>query len=277
MKCALKSAFFRFFKTGMLIWILVFSVVVGLGIAFDSSTYSITGSIISRPRYFDNDFLILSIIKVALVVPVGSAIFCTRFTGSDIAFRSINNKISTGISRRNIYFAELIVSTFAVVLTAAAEMIIIFLYAKIVPVKCFIKVNKEIVLLIVMAFVVCIAYTLVYLLLQYFMNTQLLGLILSLLMIPCIYFGTQYIGALLQEPYRYSYQDEQTGELKWEINKKYVSGSARKVYTFVYRSSPYYAIETYETDVKDTMITAGVVIVVSTAAGLLAVNKKEYS
>ena len=86
---SLKSSLFRFFRTKLFLLVLGFSVV--MGIAMVNNTCSDMGEyFFARPRYFDSLFVITSIRKLVFVIPFGSAIFCTMFTGSDISFRSIN-------------------------------------------------------------------------------------------------------------------------------------------------------------------------------------------
>ena len=278
MRSALRSSFFRFFKTKLFLLVLIFAVVLGFGVVIDSLNNNVYETIFRRPRYLDNTFLFFSIAKISIIVPFASAIFCTNFTGSDIAFRSINNKISTGLSRTQIFVADYVVSVFSTLLTILIDLVIIFVTGKLAPVKSLIKINKQITGLILMVTIVCLAFTSVYMLFQYFFSNKLLGLIISLLMLPFIYCGTMYLEGVLSEPYRYTYTNEQTGETYWETNPKYISGSARNTVNFIYTSSPVYSLasEDFET-INNTEIMAGAVWILSSAAGILAINKKEYS
>ena len=82
----------------------------------------------------------------------------------------------------------------------------------------------------------------------------------------------------LNNPYRYSYEDKETGETKWSLNPNYVGGTARKVLTVLYESIPssVYLIEENNISVY-SVSGAGAVIVISTALGYLTVSRKEYS
>ena len=274
MRYALKSAFFRFFRTKLYLWVLVISVVAGVLIALD--TTNIYSLLHFRPRVITNEFLCFSILKIPVVLSVASAVFCTKFTGSDISYRTINNKISTGTRRIHIYIADYIVSETAVILSVLINLMVIFVFAKYAPIKSLIKVDGRVIGVIIQATVISIAFTAVYMVLQYFISTKMLAIIISLLIMPAMYMSTYSFKSVLNEPYRTAYTDEQTGEASWVLNRKYVGGTARKVVDYSYRSCLFYAFEEEDVDDRSAAVTSGAVFVLATAAGVAAINKKEY-
>ena len=277
MNRALKSAFFRFFRTKLFIMVLIISVLIGAGIILDTGVLYITSDIFSRPRVIANDFLFYCILKQSVVIPVAAAVFCTKFTGTDISHRSINNKISTGMKRTHIFFADYIVTMTAVFMSIVINLLMFYAFARYLPLRSYIKINSQILGLVLQSILVCIAYVSLYLLVQYFVSTKLLALILSLLLMPAVYMGTFSLESILDQPYRKSVKNEQTEETVWEINPYYVGGAARDVIDYVYRSSVFYELETENVESDKASVVSGVVIVLSSAAGLVAINKKEYS
>ena len=104
---ALKSSFFRFYKTGAL----YLTVAGSVAFAFLVALY-VYGSYFSiyafkRPRFLDNSFVLMCLNALLYVMPFAIAVFCVLFTGTDLEYRSVNNKITTGISRIQIYCADL--------------------------------------------------------------------------------------------------------------------------------------------------------------------------
>ena len=277
MNCALKSAFFRFFRTKAFFLVLVISVVIGMVIIFDTSTVIISTNIFSRPRFIANDFLSYCIVKLAIVIPVASAVFSTAFTGSDISFRSINNKIATGIKRTHIYLADYIVTVIAVIMSNAINLFMFYAFAKFVPQRSYIKINGMIIGLALKSLIICLAYVSAYLLIQYFMSTKLLAIIASLTLMPVVYFGAFIFESVLEEPYRTAVKNEQTEELEWELNSKYVSGTTRDIIDYVYKSSVFYAVDNEDFTCDNAYAVAGSVIVLSSVLGLVVINKKEYA
>ena len=277
MKCALNSAFFRFFRTKAFLLVLIISLIIGAGIIFDTCTYVISTSVFGRPRAIANDFLAYCIAKLAVVIPVAGAVFCTAFTGSDISYRSINNKISTGIKRVHIYLADYIVTVIALVMSSVINLLLFYAFAKFVPQRSYIKINSMITGLVLKSFIICLAYVSLYLLFQYFISRKMLAIIMSLMLIPAVYMGTFLFEGILEEPYRKSVKNEQTEQVEWELNSKYVGGTTREVIDYVYKSSIFYVMDSEDFTCDNSYAVAGSVIALSSALGLVAVNKKEYT
>ncbi|MBR3462287.1 MAG: hypothetical protein IKH20_06385 [Clostridiales bacterium] len=274
---ALKSAFYRFFRTGLFVKLLIFSVALGAFTILQTCSSNYYMFFFSRPRYFTNEFVIFCIIKLVFTMPFATAIFSTMFTGNDVDFRTINNKISTGISRVYIYVADLIVTVFASLLSLFIMTGIFFLFGKLAPVKSSVTFSRFIAGKFFQVLLITVAFASVYTLLQFFLSTKLLALIISLGMIPCLMFGTIYINTRLEDPYRISYVDEETGELCWRLNEDYIGGTPRKVLTFIYETSPYsYKFVENERNFPQEAIAAGIVFVLSSAAGVISITKKEY-
>ncbi|WP_034448967.1 ABC transporter permease [Butyrivibrio sp. AE2032] len=277
MSRALKSAFFRFFRTGLWIKIMIFSVVLGLFVIFQTCSSDLMLYMFKRPRFLSNSFVMTCILKLVYIMPFATAIFSAMFTGNDISFRTINNKISTGISRVYIYLADLIVTVLSSLFSLFIMTGIFFLFAKFVPVKSDVRISSFLFGIFSQVLVISLAFASLYTLLQFFLSTKLLALIVSLLMIPCLMFGTIFIQSQLDEPYRYSYVDEETGEVAWKENPDYVGGTARKIFTFISETSPYsYEFIVNENSFPQEAIAAGTIFALSSAAGLIAIGKKEY-
>ncbi len=278
MICALKSAFFRYRKTGLPIYVLIFSVVISMAVFFHVNSIVISFYYFSRPRYYDNTIVLYSLYYLMYAIPFLSAVCCMIFTGSDISDRTINNKVITGISRMAVYFADLV---FNIISTAASLIIcaiFIFVCAKVIPVRESVSIDAQIIEVFLYVTVVCLAFTTVFTLIFFFFSNKFFGIVISLLLLPCLSIGTQNIRNALNNPYRYSYVDEETGETKWSINPHYVGGNARKVLTVLYETSPYTDYISEEKDISAYSVCgAGAVIVISTALGYLTVSRKEYS
>ena len=274
---ALKSSFFRFFSTGLFVKLLIISVVLGAFAILQTCASEYYMYFVSRPRYLTNEFVIFCILKLVYTMPFATAVFSMMFTGNDVAFRTINNKITTGVSRVNIYIADLTVTVFASLLSLFVMTGLFFLFGRLAPVKSAVTFSKYIAGIFVQVLLITVAFASLYTLLQFFISTKLLALILSLIIIPCLMFGNMYIEACLQEPYRESYMDEETGELCWELNDEYIGGTPRKILTFIYETSPYsYKFIENEEHVPQEAIAAGIVFVLSSAAGITSITKKEY-
>ena len=272
---SLKSSLFRFFRTKLFLLVLGFSVV--MGIAMVNNTCSDMGQyIFARPRYFDSLFVITCIRKLVFVIPFGSAIFCTMFTGTDIFFRSINNKISTGTRRISIFLADAVTAVFATVLSILGSVFVIYVFAKTVPVKESVKINSVMVESLLKVTIICVAFVVLFSVFQYFLCNKLLAVMLSFVLLIVILTSVSLIDDLLQRPYRYSYTNEETGETLWEINPGYVGGTARKALILAKETNPYYGAMSDDPDSSKAVTAAGVSIIIFTAAGFVVISRKEF-
>jgi len=280
---ALRSSFYRFFKTGLFFKSLVFTAAIAFFLIFRTCTEDLGLLPFQQPRFINNAFITTTMLTLVYVVPFGAAIFSTIHTGSDVAFRSINNKIATGISRTQLFVSDLIVTLLATEVSVVIQCVIIYLYAKFAPMKQNVSITNHMINIMLCVMVICAAFCAVYVLIQYFSSNKLLALIISLLLIPALVVSSELIEMKLDEPYRlYQYEyheDEEEPEIiGWEVNPEYVGGTAREVLTFVYNTSPY----TYrfaqadQSSLKSETLASGIVFVVSTALGLVSINKKEY-
>ena len=279
---ALRSSFFRFFSTGLFIKSLIFSVVLAFFQIFRTCTEELGLLPFQQPRYINNTFIMMNMLSLLYVVPFGIAIFASIHTGSDIQFRSINNKIATGVSRTSIFFSDLIVTVLTAEFSILLQMVIFYLYARFVPVKSNISVSGVIINSTLCIMVICAAFGSVYVLLQFFSSNKLLALIITLLIIPALIVSTQLMESKLDEPYRlYQYEEDENGESKvtgWTVNPNYIGGTPRTILKFVYDTSPYsfYFFESDKVSLKTETEAAGIVFLTATALGVLSINKKEY-
>ncbi len=279
---ALRSSFFRFFSTGLFIKSLIFSVILAFFQIFRTCTEELGLLPFQQPRYINNTFIMMNMLSLLYVVPFGIAIFASIHTGSDIQFRSINNKITTGVSRTSILLSDLIVTVLTAEFSILLQMVIFYLYARFVPVKSNISVSGVIINSTLCIMVICAAFCAVYVLLQIFSSNKLLALIITLLIIPALIVSTQLMESKLDEPYRlYQYEEDENGEAKvtgWTVNPNYIGGTPRTILKFVYDTSPYsfYFFESDKVSLKTETEAAGIVFLAATALGVLSINKKEY-
>ena len=118
---------------------------------------------------------------------------------------------------------------------------------------------------------------------QYFSSNKLLALIITLLIIPALVLTTELAKQKLDEPYRlFQYEEDENGDSKvtgWTENPDYIGGTPRTLLTFAYNTSPY-AFQFIGSDnvtLKSEAEASGIVFLVSTALGIVSINKKEYS
>lgn len=277
---ALKSSFFRFFKTGIIYLTLLFSVVFALLVALYIYAEFYAFYAFKRPRFLDNGFVLLCLNSLLYVMPFAIALFCTLFTGTDVEFRSINNKISTGISRIQIYLADFTVTLLASVISCAIQEGIIFLIVKLWAIKSTIRFDTYLIGMMITVVIICISFAALYTFFQYFASNKFLALIITLMIIPCVMIVSSLITTSLKQPYRTQVYVEETGETEWRLNPDYVSGTKREIYTFISEASPYSDEEDFYNNTKKNLgkqaTVASIVFVLSTAAGFVSISKKEF-
>ena len=278
MICALRSSLFRFVRTGLLAKVLVFSVTAALMIIFHTFMDNLWFVTLSRPRFLDNSFLLINCLKLMAVIPIASIIFCSVFSGSDVAYRTVNNKIATGIPRVSISIADLRVSVFATALAAVMSMLVFYIFAKTVPVKESIRINTDVLKTAGSVILVCISFTAFFEFFQFFLGKKLLFVIISSLTVFAIMMATDSIGYMLNEPYRnYVMIDKENGTYEWIINRDYVGGTPRKILSFIHDASAFNSGDPFDDDILLTRNSAAcTVTLLSTAAGITSVKKKEY-
>ena len=286
MICALRSSVCRFVRTGLLAKVLIFSTVFALIIILGTCMDNLSMFVFSRPRFIDNNFILLNCMKLVLMIPFASAVFCSVFTGNDVSSRTINNKIATGISRFSIYLADFIVSFFATALSVVIAFFVFYIFAKLVPVKENVEINIEVLKIAGSMILICASFTSLFLAFQYFFSNRFLAVIISVLIIPGLMVSASGIRYMLEEPYRYYVKtDEETETYEWRVNKAYVGGTPRKILTYFNDANPYGSMEDSigvieqipEESLLQKNTAAGAVMILTTAAGLVSVKKKEYS
>ena len=275
---ALRSSFFRFVRTGLFVKVIIFSLLLCMFTVFETCILDMMMISFGRPRFFDNGFIILNLSKLNYVTPFAIAVFCSVYTGSDVSERTVNNRIATGIPRICIYFADLIISVFAAVLSAGISLLFYYVFAKNVPVKESIKINWDVLRVTGSLMIVFAGFTAFFVMLQYLFSKKLIAVIISLMFIPVFMIATSSAGFVLEEPYRtYVMTDAESETYEWRINKDYVGGTARKILTIFYETSPFNSenVADEKIIVRKTAA-AGTAVLLTTAAGLAAVKRKEY-
>ena len=280
---ALRSSFFRFFKTGLFFKSMVFSVIMAFMLIFRTCMEDMNLLPFQQPRFINNEFIVLNMLSLVYVVPFGIAIFASIHTGSDVQFRSINNKIATGVSRTQIFISDLIVTILSAECSILIQMVVFYLFAKFAPVKSNVTVPRFIINSTLSIMVICAAFCSVYVLMQYFSSNKLLALIITLLIIPALVLTTELAKQKLDEPYRlFQYEEDENGDSKvtgWTENPDYIGGTPRTLLTFAYNTSPYAFrfVESDQVTLKTEAQASGIVFLASTVLGLVSINKKEYS
>ena len=210
---ALRSSFFRFFKTGLFFKSMVFSVIMAFMLIFRTCMEDMNLLPFQQPRFINNEFIVLNMLSLVYVVPFGIAIFASIHTGSDVQFRSINNKIATGVSRTQIFISDLIVTILSAECSILIQMVVFYLFAKFAPVKSNVTGPRFIINSTLSIMVICAAFCSVYVLMQYFSSNKLLALIITLLIIPALVLTTELAKQKLDEPYRlFQYEEDENGD-----------------------------------------------------------------
>ncbi|MBR4913865.1 MAG: hypothetical protein IKZ42_01150 [Clostridiales bacterium] len=280
---ALRSSFFRFFKTGLFFKSLLFSVIMAFMLILRTCMEDMNLLPFHQPRYINNGFILTNMLSLVYVVPFGIAIFASIHTGSDVQFRVINNKIATGVSRTQIFLSDLIVTLLSTEISILIQMVVFYLFAMYAPVKSNVSLPRFIINSTLCIMVICAAFCSVYVLMQYFSSNKLLALIITLLIIPALVLSTELARQKLDEPYKfYQYEEDENGDSKvigWTENPEYIGGTPRTILTFVYNTSPYafQFVESDQVTLKTEAQASGIVFLASTVLGLVSINKKEYS
>jgi len=230
---------------------------------------------ISRPRFLDNEFVKMNLILSLFMLPFIISVFTMMFTGTDISCRAINNKIATGLTRTQIYIADLVVTLIMAIMNYAVYMILTLAIAKFWPMRSFVKLDQGMINSLILVLLTCISYAAMCIVIQYFFSNKLFAIIVVLFLLPSLLVVTNQIKDKLDAPYRYEVKDKDSGESYWELNPDYIGGTSRKVLTAVYNSCA------YNMNISDLhaehYVASGVIIVLSTTAGLISINKKEFS
>ena len=230
---------------------------------------------IARPRFLDNEFVRSCLLMSLFMIPFVIAVFTMMFTGTDISCRAINNKIATGLPRIHIYLADLIVTLVAAIMNYALYRGLLLAVARFWPMRSYVKFDQELINSLILVFITCIALAAADISIQYFFSNKLFAIIVALLILPCLPVVTGRISIKLQAPYRYEVTDKDSGESYWKLNPDYVGGTTRKVLTTVYNSCAYK--EKVGDLYTEECVASGLVVVLSTAAGLVTAKKKEFS
>ena len=230
---------------------------------------------ISRPRFLDNEFVRMNLILSLFMLPFVIAVFTMMFTGTDISCRAINNKIATGLPRMQIYFADLIVTLVMAIMNYAVYVILTLAIAKFWPMRSYVKLDQGLINSLILVLITCISYAAVCIVIQYFFSNKLFAIIVTLFLLPSLLVLSNQIKDKLDAPYRYEVKDKDSGKSYWELNPEYIGGTSRKVLDAVYNSCAYNMnISNLH---AEQYVASGVIVVLSTAAGLISINKKEFS
>lgn len=281
MICALRSSLFRLRRTGLLAKILIFSVIVGIILTINTGVAYYEILPFKRPRFLDQRFIGIAVLQLMYILPFASSVFTTSFTGNDLSFRTINNKVATGLSRVQVFLADLIVSVLATIIMFLTSVLIIFLYARFYSVRSSIRFDDLVICVLLRILIVSVAFTAFFNLLQFLFSNKFFGLVIAFAFIPALIFISGFYQDKLNQPYRYKVINEETKQEEWVLNPEYVSGTPRKILVFLSETAPFTFTDSLEAKpekiTSNVAIAAGTVVAVSTAAGIAAIKKKELS
>lgn len=228
----------------------------------------------------DNVPLILS-----PVFPIILAIVVGLFTGMEYSDGTIRNKLVAGHSRISIYFASMFTTYVASVIIFLTSPAII--YAIGIPVYGntslpFHEYAKAILVVLIAGFACCSLYTFLCMAIQ----SKATGVVTVLILAIVMYVAAMTLTDRLNSPEyydSYSLTNEQSGTVAVEKvkNPHYLSGSKRKIYEKINNFLPYthllYLVQNVTLPQKpyDFPLNSGIIILASTACGIIIFKKKD--
>lgn len=210
------------------------------------------------------------------------AVFVGIFVGTEYSDGTIRNKLTAGHTRGSIYLSKLIVC-------AVADGIIHMIYILIALLLGTLLIHgttmtaKEILLFTLVSTTAVLATTAMLLLFSMSIQSKAVGSIVCLLSIILMLFSALTIRQRLDAPeyYEDTYIDGATGEIietESEKNPRYLTGTKRKVYEFLDNFIPvsqiYQIVMNLSDNLRFIVIYDGVIILITTGAGVAIFQKK---
>ena len=228
-------------------------------------------------RFLDSSFL-----NCAFFIQIVSSVFCGFFIGTEYSDGTVRNKIITGQKRSAIYLDNLIVCA-----AAGLFMCLVYFLAHLavgLPLLGSFRTDLTTVLLFVLCtLVLSLALTGIYTLAAMLIQSKAISSVVCILTAFLFLVAGTYINARLSEPeaypiYTYS-SDEGLGEEKMEPNPRYLRGTERKVYEFLYDVLPggqTVQCTSAESDHPQLLMAySGLIFLASGGIGLIFFQKKD--
>ena len=217
-----------------------------------------------------------------LFVSILIAVFCGLFTGTEYSDGTIRNKLIIGHRRTHIYFSYLLTNVFAG-LAMQAVYFVVFLCIGTPLMEPFSLNTKTLLCFIAIAVMLPTALSAIFTMLAMIISSKAtVGVICVLSIFLMIIAGT-YINFRLREPetytnYSFTPEDGLREELE-EKNPRYLEGTEREVYQFLYDFLPGGQVLQCSTlDSKNAPrlpVYSGIIFIISTAAGIIIFRQKD--
>lgn len=235
----LRAEFSRLFKS-RIFWI---GIIYALGIGALSSTTQYR-EMVSTPGYHPHIDNILY--SNCLFMPIVAAVFVGLFVGTDYSDGTIRNKLMIGHTRTEVYFSNLFVCMIALFIIHLVEILAVLgigvpLVGNLeMPVSVLVKLG-------LISLVTLVALTSIYLLISMLIqskaNASVTAIVLSIVfLMSAMVLQNRLNAPKYYEEMDYTYTDEDGNTREYhqerEMNRKYLSGTKREIYEFLYDVLP---------------------------------------
>ncbi len=224
-------------------------------------------------------------LALAIVLPIVLAIVIGFFIGAEYSDGTMRNKLIAGHSRISIYFANMLAAYAASVILFLTSVIVI--YAVGIPLYGptsipFTEYAKAFLVVLIAGFAFCSLYTLFCMAIQ----NKAAGVVTVLLIAIIMYMVMMTINARLLEPeyydnYTYTQDAQNPIHIDKQKNPHYLTGKKRVFYEKLVAFLPYdhmfYLLQNITLPKKpyEFPVNSGILIFVTTAAGILIFKKKD--
>lgn len=216
------------------------------------------------------------------LVGIVAAAFVGLFTGTEYSDGTIRNKVVIGHRRLDIYLSNLITAAAAGAVMCAAYLALYSLIG-VAVIGAFTTALKEILIQILCVMVLSAALSAIFTLLAMNNQNKAVSAVICMLLALGLLFAGSYVNGRLEEPeYMGGYYMDESGTLReaeQEKNPRYLEGTERKIYQFLYDFLPGgQQIQLGSGGAPQPWKLMGysvIITVVTTAAGVLIFRKKD--
>ena len=266
---SLKADLMRLFKSRIFYVLLVFCLLVppyAIYTAHHGEQGAITGSVF-------NLALLICLALNSVAIPV----FCTSFIGRESSDRGWSRKVSSGLSRTAVYLSKTVALFIVSLIISSVETGMLFLCCNLSKGTFHYSFTKTNIRYLIFFLIWTVAVTLLNDLIHSCFSIKIFSLIVTVMIPLAAVTAGEDMEHRLNEPYRITYVDNDTGEQYREFNPDYLTGNTRKAVTFIYESTPYsYAMGEGRKNFKRQAEGAAATMVLSTLGGILIFRKKEF-
>lgn len=210
------------------------------------------------------------------------SVFCSLFVGTEYSDGTIRNKIIIGHKRTNIYAANLLTN-----MAAGLMMCVVFFAVYLcvgIPLLGFFEANIQVILLFaVTVIMLSFAFSSIFTMIAMITSNKAIVAVICILSAFLLIFAGTYINSRLQEPETvpvYSYTiNGSTTENTDEKNPKYLEGTKRKIFQFLYDFLPGgQVIQCASMESKSPhmlSLYSAIVFIITTSAGIVIFRRKD--